>query len=83
MKVTIDNIVYVPVSDANPTAKDLMRALAATYQTEENLDTDEKLLKEAQYLRVSVGEPGYGNADEDEPTIEEFVAKLLRQSNAK
>ena len=73
-EVIVDGVRYVPVVEANPTAEAIMRALALTHETPEGLARNDGSVY--RYLRVSVGEPGYG-ADASDPTIEQFVAELL------
>lgn len=76
-KVIINGIEYVPV-DTKVTVSEieLMRAMMSNWATKEMLDTDEKVIKEAKYLRVLVSDD-FSVMDNDEQTVYKVVISCL------
>jgi hypothetical protein len=73
-EVIIDGVRYVPAVEASPGAKDLMRALVASWWGWSK-DIDADVAQYAGVLRVVVSEE---DIDDDGQTLEEFIADLLQ-----
>lgn len=74
--VVIDGVTYVPISEANPNAEQIARALMQQFWGEIPSDMDWK--KEAAELFVHVDEGQYGN-----PSVMDVVGIILERMASK
>jgi len=82
MKVKIDGVEYIPITalKAHFNAIQLMKAMMGSWATEEMMDTDEKVLKLAQELRVCVSD-NFSEIDEDTPSVLDVVSEVLKANS--